>query len=435
MSTVLDPSSTVSPATPIKHTAAMLSSVGATWALFLGIALIMVANGLQGTLLALRASLEGFATHTVGLMMSSYFVGMLVGAKVAAFLIQRVGHIRVFAASASIGSVAILLHGLYVEPIAWSAMRLITGMCYAALFIVAESWLNARATNETRGGLLSIYMIVVFAGAAIGQLLLNVAEPSGIALFILTSVLISLALVPMLLSLNPAPTFEVLDSVGIRRLFVLSPLGVVSTLGAGLAHGAIFGMGAAFASTAGMTTSEVAYFMAAHLGGAIVAQWPIGRISDAMDRRAVLAAVSAFAGVVALAGFAVVESKVGLYVVGFLLGTSALPLYSLAIAYTNDRLSPEQTVNAAATLVVIAGIGLSLGPITAAGLMTWLGSMGFFAYLALVHFGVVVFALFRMTQRAPMLVEEQGTYVATAPRGSPVAVALVVEEGMEARED
>ncbi|MCH9670173.1 MAG: MFS transporter [Gammaproteobacteria bacterium] len=412
-----------------------LNGVAGAWSLFLGIAFIMVANGLQGTLLAVRASIEGFSTPALGLMMSSYFVGMLCGGRLAPLYIERVGHIRVFAACASVGSVSILVHGMHVEPISWAAMRFITGVCYAGLFIVAESWLNARATNESRGGLLSLYMMVVFGGAAGGQLLLNAASPSGLGLFILTSMLISLALVPLLLSLNPAPAFDAGTRVSISKLYQRSPLGVVSTLGAGLSHGAIFGMGAVFAVSTGMDTSEVAWFMAAHLGGAIISQWPIGRLSDRVDRRWVLAGVSLLAALAAASGAPFIEIEAVMYIMGFALGTMALPLYSLAIAYTNDRLLPEETVRAAGTLVVVAGVGLSLGPVTAAMLMTYLGPEGFLYYLVFVHLGIVVFALFRMTQRASHPVDEQSAFVMAAPRGSPVAVALVAEEGMEARDE
>ena len=417
------------------RTSPVVSGVVSAWALFLGIAFIMLANGLQGTLLSLRASLEGFSILSLGAMMSSYFVGMLLGAWLSPLYIRRVGHVRVFAAYASIGSVSILAHGIYVEPLIWSAMRFITGICYAGLFIVAESWLNARATNTSRGSLLSVYMMVVFGGAACGQLLLNVSDPKGIGLFILTSVLISLALVPMLLSVNPAPTFESIVPVGVRHLYTLSPLGVVSTLGAGLSHGAIFGMGVVFAVTTGMNTAEVAWFMAAHLGGAIVAQWPIGHLSDRVDRRLVLALVSFLAALVALVGIVLFTVKIALFIMGFFLGTMALPLYSLAIAYTNDRLEPDETINAAATLVLIAGIGLSLGPITAGALMTLWGEIGYLLYLVVVHLLIAVFALFRMTQRAAAPIDEQSPFVLTAPRGSPVALTLVAEEGLEHKED
>jgi MFS family permease len=205
----------------------MMVAVRSCWALLLGIALMMLGNGLQGSLLGIRASLEGFPTTATGILMSGYFAGFLAGSVLAPKLVARVGHVRVFAALASLASTAILVHVVWVNPVTWTVIRLVSGFCYAGLYVVCESWLNDQATNETRGQLLSIYMVVMLGGAAGGQGLLNLADPSGVNLFILVSVLVSLSLIPMLLSTGQMPPFDAPRPVGIRQLYHVSPTGVV----------------------------------------------------------------------------------------------------------------------------------------------------------------------------------------------------------------
>ncbi len=221
----------------------MRTTIVASWALFLGIAMIMLGNGLQGSLLGLRATVEGFATATTGFVMSAYYVGFLLGSSLTPKLVKRVGHIRVFTALASMASAAVLLHAVFTTPAAWTAMRIVTGFSYAGLYVVAESWLNDRATNETRGQLLSVYMVIMVGGMGSGQLLLNVADPAGFELFILVSVLVSAALVPIALTAFAAPDFAAPSHVGVKQLYEISPLGVFGAFGTGIAHGAAFGMG------------------------------------------------------------------------------------------------------------------------------------------------------------------------------------------------
>ena len=206
--------------------------------------MIMLGNGLQASLLGIRAAAEQFTTETTGLIMSGYFLGFLAGAVITPRIVGNVGHVRVFAALASTASTAALVHAVFVDPLVWGVMRCATGFCYAGLYIVAESWLNDRSTNETRGSMLSVYMVVVLGGIAGGQFLLNLSDPNSFVLFVLASVLVSLALVPISVSVGPAPDFSAPTPVGIRALYRTSPLGVVGCLGVGVANGAIFSMGA-----------------------------------------------------------------------------------------------------------------------------------------------------------------------------------------------
>ena len=314
----------------------MLQAVVSNWAVFLGIALIMLGNGLQGSLVGIRATLESFPTAVTGLVMSGYFIGFLAGSFLTTRMVERVGHVRVFAAMASLASTAVLVHALVIEPFTWMAMRIVIGFSYAGLYVVAESWLNDKADNETRGQLLAVYMVIVLAGMAGGQGLLNVAEPGGPVLFILTSVLISLALVPVLLTASPAPEFSRPARVSLGQLAQTSPLGVAGAWGTGLAHGALFGMGAVYARESGLSVAGVSLFMGVAIAGGMVWQWPIGRISDHYDRRWVLTAVTFAAAIFALGAVAYSQSLwLSLAFVG-LFGGMCLPMYSLCVAHTNE---------------------------------------------------------------------------------------------------
>jgi len=418
----------------------MLTVVVSSWALFLGLAFIMLGNGLQGSLLGVRATIEGFPTAVIGFVMSAYFAGFLAGATMVPKLVRRVGHIRVFAALASLASVSVLFHAIFVNPAGWGAMRLVTGFSYAGLFIVAESWLNDRATNETRGQLLSVYMVVMLAGMGSGQFLLNLADPASFELFILISVLVSLALIPILLTAAPAPEFRTPSAVSLLQLYLISPRGVVGTFGTVMAQGGVIGMGAVFATDVGMSISEIALFMAALLFGGVLFQWPIGRLSDRFDRRRVMTVVTFLAAICAIAAAFVVKPFAGTVPVWVLctligiLGGLNMPMYSLTLAHTNDFLEPSQMVAASGSLVLVGGIGAAFGPVTLAGLMTALGPAGFFWGLGLIHTAIGVFALYRMSRRASMPIDAQGNFVAVPPRASPVAAYLSPECPEEAPE-
>ncbi len=398
------------------------------WALFVGVGFIMMANGLQGTLLGVRATMEGFPTLVTGLVMSGYFTGALVGSIVTPRLVKGVGHIRVFAALASLASIAVLVHAVWVEPLPWFVMRLVTGFSYAGLYVVAESWLNDCATNDTRGRLLSVYSLVVFVGMGGGQALLLLADPATFELFVLTSVLISVSLVPLLLTQRPAPEFRIATGISIRELYRLTPLGVIGSFFVGIAHGAFFSMGPVFAQGAGLDVRGVAWFVALALIGGTLLNWPLGRLSDRFDRRKVLVATTAAAAAGALLGWLLPDGRgPWLFASVLLFGGFSLPLYPLMIAHANDHLLPEQMTAASGALVMTAAGGLVVGPLAASALMTAMGATGLFACLASAHAAVFVFGLYRMTRRAPPPLQEQVTYVPAAHRGSHIGVALAGE--------
>jgi MFS family permease len=351
--------------------------------------------------------------------MSGYYTGFLVGSVLAPKLVARVGHVRVFAALAALASIAILVHVLWIDPASWTVVRLVSGFCYAGLYVVVESWLNDQASNQTRGQLLSAYMVVVLGGAAGGQMLLNVADPSGSNLFILVSILISLSLIPLLLSTGRTPRFETPSPVGIRQLYRVSPTGVVGYFGTVMAHGAYFGMGAVYGREIGLSIRDISVFMSLILLGGMVLQWPIGRLSDAWDRRHVLTAVTFLAALFALlTGITAGRSLLGMFVLTALFGGTSLPLYSLCVAYTNDHLTRDQMVQASGSLVLIGGVGAIFGPISAALAMQSAGPAGFFWWLAVIHAALGLFALYRMTCRQARPRAEQGSYVAVPPATS-----------------
>jgi len=407
---------------------ATLWAAEGSWALLFGIGLLMVGNGLQSSLLGVRAAEEDFGNGLTGLVMSGYFVGFLAGSTWTPRAVRRVGHIRAFAALASLASIAILLHSLFIDPMVWGLMRFVTGLSYAGLYVVAESWLNARTSNETRGRLLSVYMVIAYLGLGCGQLSLNLADPGGFDLFILVSVIISFAAIPILLSAVRAPEEGAPRPVGILALYRVSPLGTVGTLLTGVANGAVFAMGAVYARESGLSVAEISLFMTLLIVGGAVFQWPLGRLSDYLDRRAVITGVTLAATVLAVMANQVGSAaEVWLLVVAFAFGGMTLALYSLCVAYTNDHLERDQLVAASSGLVMLNGIGAILGPSIAGWVMDLFGPPGFFWWLALVHGIIGGFAIWRMTRRATPPAEAQGPYVPVPARSSPFATAAAEE--------
>ncbi len=376
---------------------ALLSS----WALMLGFGILMLGDGLQGTLLAVRADQEGFSATLTGLVMSTFYLGFLLGSVLAPRITANVGHIRVFAALAALASAAILVHAVFVNVAVWIALRFVSGFCFAGLYIVAESWLNDRATNATRGKLLSLYMVVSYIGVGAGQLLLNLASPGEYPLFILTSVLISVAVVPLLLSAGSPPPFRNSVGISLLQLLRLSPLGMVGMFGVGLVTATFFALGPVYGQRIGLSVKEISYFMAAAVLGTVLLQGPVGALSDKFDRRLVLTILTlltAFSTLLCIA--AAPMSTQMLYISIAIFGGLALPLYSVCIALTNDRLEPSQMIAASGALVLIGGLGAVTGPLLVASIMDQFGEESFFWAMGAVHGLIGLFALFRMLRRS-----------------------------------
>ncbi|MFZ5791070.1 MAG: MFS transporter [Pseudomonadota bacterium] len=372
----------------------------ATAPLLLGVALMMAGNGLQGSLLGLRATAEGFPASLTGLIMSGYYLGFFAGSLLTPKVVGRVGHVRVFAALAATASMAILIHAVFVNWPSWTLLRAVTGFSFSGLYVVVESWLNDRASNETRGRLLGIYTVAQAVALSLGQLMLNLGDPASFELFSLVAVLISAAVLPVLLVSASTPHFGEAEKLPLLQLFRLSPLGVVGTLGAGITISGFSGMGAVYAKAIGFTVGQVSLFMALSVIGSAIFPWPLGWLSDRLDRRRVITGVTLLMAALCVAGMAAPGlSTILLLAIVFLYGGLSMPIYSLSVAHANDRLKPEQMVAASSTLMLAYGIGAILGPLTVGQAMTLLGPSGYFAYLAAAHVALGLFAIWRMIRR------------------------------------
>ena len=403
----------------------MIALLRPVWALLLGIVLLMAGNGLLSSLLGLRGSLEGFSSTVMGGLMSGYYIGFLASSLLTPRGVRSVGHIRIFAALAAMATVAVILASLFVYPAVWLLSRIISGFCYAGLYVVAESWINDRSSNETRGRLFSVYMLTQYAGLIGGQGLLNLFSPAGFESFSLVALLISVAVVPTLLTAKQAPAVAAPRHVGLRQLYRISPLGTIGTLAIGMAQSAFFSMGAIFGHRIGLSTEQVSLFLIAAILGGATLQWPIGRLSDKFDRRRLLT-VAAFASTVlaVVAMFAASFSLPVLIIAAFLFAGTSMPLYSLCVAHTNDFLKPEQMVAASGTLILLYGIGAIGGPFTNGVLMEWLGPRAYWGYLAVGFLFLALFALYRMTRRPSPRPEAQTKVVAVPENAAPGVASL-----------
>lgn len=405
----------------------MLKVLGTSWPLLTGVMLLMVGNGVQGTLLGIRGALEGFSTYEMSFVMSAYFLGFLGGSRLAPVMIQRVGHVRVFAALGSLISAVLVLYPVMPDVWAWTLMRVVIGFCFSGVYVTAESWLNNASSNETRGQALSAYMIVQMIGIIASQALLNAGDPSGFLLFIIPSVLVSLAFTPILLSANPAPVFDTTRRMGFRRLFRVSPLGCAGMLLTGGVYSAMFGMASVWGMLAGLSVGQISVFIGAMYVGGLVFQYPIGWLSDRMDRRRLILLLS-FLGAAAMFLAAALDwGFVVLVGLSLALGGIVNPLYSLLIAHTNDFLPKEEMAGASAGLLFLNGLGAIAGPLVTGWMMEGIGPRGFFLFIAVLLGALGAYALWRMLRRAA--VGETGGYKTITPTASAVAVGAVLDRG------
>ncbi len=412
----------------------MLLVMQGSWALLLGMLFLQLGNGLQGTLLSVRGELENFSTFEMSVVMSAYFMGFLGASRLVPELIRRVGHVRVFAALASFISAILILYPLLVNPWVWTGGRVIIGFCFCGVYITAESWLNNAATNENRGKLLSSYMVVQMAGIVAAQLLLLIGDPGGFELFVLISVLVSISFAPILLSITPTPAFEATKPMSIKELFSTSPLGCVGMFFLGGIFSAQFGMAPVFGTKAGLSLSEISSFVAAFYIGAMVFQFPIGWLSDQMDRRILIVVTSAIGFIAALSAILLEGSFLILVGSAFFIGGMSNPLYSLLIAYTNDFLELDDMASASGGLLFLNGLGAISGPLFTGYLMTKMGPQGFFIVLATLLGLLTGYGFYRMTQRGISDIDTS-SYTTVLPTTSVVAMEIAQELAIEAAEE
>ena len=405
----------------------MLSVLRVSWPLLLGVMLLMIGNGIQGSLLGIRGMIEGFTTFQLSVVMSAYFLGFLAGSRITPEMIRRVGHVRVFAAMGSLISAVIVLFPMLPDWQAWALMRVLIGFCFSSIYITSESWLNNLATNETRGQALSAYMIVQMIGIISSQALLNVADPRGFELFVIPSVLVSLAFLPMLLAPTPAPTFQSTKGLTFRRLFSISPLGCVGMLLTGGIFSAMFGMASVWGSMEGLSVKQISLFIGVMYLGGLILQYPLGLASDRMDRRHLIFGLSVAGAVVMLAAGAFGPPFSVLLVASFLLGGVTNPLYALLIAYTNDFLGKDDMPAASAGMIFLNGFGAIFGPLATGWLMVHIGPGGFFLFIGVLFALLAAYAAWRMSRRAAP--SKSAATANLSPNASALAVGAVLDQG------
>jgi len=400
------------------------------WALLLGMMLLLMGNGLQATLLGIRGAIEGYDATTMSLVMAAYFVGFLVGSSYTPTMIRKVGHVRVFAALASLISAVCILYAAAPNPIAWIAMRFIVGICFAGVYVVAESWLNDAATNETRGQALSLYMIVQLSGVVAAQAIVNLADPSGYTLFVVMSVLVSVSFLPILLSVGPVPAFASAKPMTLRGLYNTSPLGCVGIFLLGGVNAAVFAMASVFGTEKGLSVPAItAYISSIYIGGLIL-QFPVGWASDRIDRRRLIMGLTALGAVLTFVATPLSDSFAVLIGLGLVVGGVSMPLYSLLIAYTNDFLQPEDMASASGGLLFLNGFGAMLGPVAIGVLMSAFGANAYFTFMATLFAMIAGYALYRMTRRPIRGIDER-PYAPVSPQSSPVALYTAQEVAIE----
>jgi MFS family permease len=414
----------------------MLSTViRTTWPLFLGILFIGLGNGLQGTLSSWRADFEGFSVLTTGLIMSGYFIGALVSSMLSPKQIKKTGQIRTYAAYASIASTAILVQILFIEPPVWFVARFLSGFCIAGIMIIVEGWLNSISSNENRGQIFSIHMIVVWGGLALGQGLFVIDNPAGVSLFLLASILLSVSLIPILLTEIKAPETDAQESLGLKALWKASPSGVATIGFSGLASAGFFGVGTIYAVKAGLSVSETALFMTLFIGFGAASQWPLGWLSDKVDRRKVilLCCACVISICIVLASFEFTSTI--FLILSALVGAYTLPLYSLGVAQVNDRLEPKQMISASGTIVLVFSVFAALGPFTMSYFLELFEMFGFMLYMGIVHLVIAVTVLMMMMINQDVDESEQTDFQIMGQRPSVVAMEVIAEEALESQSE
>jgi len=410
----------------------MLQVLSNAWALLFGMLLLMLGNGMQGTLLGIRGEIEGFDTFMMSIVMSAYFVGFLGGSRLAPRMIQRVGHVRVFAALASLISAVMILYPTFPNVALWTFGRALIGFCFSAVYVTAESWLNNAADNSNRGKALSLYMIVQMLGIVMAQAMLLIAEPDGFILFVIPSIAVSIAITPILLSISPTPAFERTKPMSLKTLMGFSPLGCVGMFVLGGIFSAQFGMAAVYGAEAGLNVAQISSFVAGFFVGAVVLQYPIGWVSDRMDRRFLIIIVSVIGAAGSMMGMLLGDVFYLLLISAFVVGGMANPLYSLLIAHTNDFLEHDDMAAASGGLLFINGLGAVLGPVIIGWMMaTSLGPGGFFLFTGVLFLAMVLYAGYRSTVRATLPVDETASYVVMGPTATTVAMEIAQEYVIE----
>ncbi|SNS31422.1 Predicted arabinose efflux permease, MFS family [Sphingomonas laterariae] len=401
----------------------MLSAVQPVQSLLLAIFMLMAGSGFLATLISLRLERAGNSTMMIGAVATCYFAGLVIGALRAGGIVRRVGHIRAFAAFVALLSASTLSYVLLDRPLLWAMLRLIDGVCVAGVFVCLESWLNDRADAHSRGSVLAAYMVALYSGQAIGQLLLGASGSLPAIPFQIASILISLAIIPLCLTRSAAPAPGEASAFSIRALLAASPLGVAGAVATGLMLGAFYGLAAVHVRRLGLDLPRTAHFMTIVILGGVALQWPLGRLSDLYDRRRVIVLSFAATLVVSLLLALLTEGGLTLLALGALFGGLSFALYPLCVAHCNDRLLAAERVAASGRLVLLYSVGAAIGPVGAAFAMTVAGTGGLFLFIALCAGAALGFGLWRQTATDAVPPADQQDFQ-IVPRTTPMASLL-----------
>lgn len=395
-------------------------------AILSGLSFLLVGFGLLSSLIGIRATLEGFDTTAIGVVGSAFYVGFLAGAMVCPGLVARVGHIRVYAALASIGAASVLAYPMLISPTAWAAIRVISGFSISGMYVVTESWLNAATTNDNRGRVLSLYLVLANLGFGLGQLLLAVTDPASVTPFLVVAAIYSLSVVPLTMSTTPAPAHATqVSGLPIRQVVQSAPLGPATSAVSGIGVSIVVGLGAAYGASIGLSVKEVGWLMATAMFGGIVLQWPLGALSDRYPRRLVILATTITAGSAALLGLVTPSGSFALFVVMGLYTAFAFPLYSMAISHLNDVIPAGMTVAASGVLIMAYGLGSIAGPYVGALAMDSFGPASFWGAIAVSNFALVPYLVYRLFKRR--VLAQSPHYRPLAPEAT-AAPGLLVDE-------
>ncbi|WP_299193671.1 MFS transporter [uncultured Erythrobacter sp.] len=384
--------------------------------LFISSAILLAGGALLGTLTSIRANLEGFPLQAIGIVMAGYYLGFILGCLMTPEMVRRVGHIRVFAALSALAAASSLIFAIEPSTWLWTGLRVVVGFSFAGLYMIIESWINERSTNANRGQVLSIYRIIDFAAMTVGQYLLLLADPAGFVLFSLVAVLIAVAIVPVALTQIELPSPPREAKLNLRRLWAVSPLAVAGCFVVGLTNGAFWSIGPIYVQQMGYGSAMIASFMSAAILAGAAAQYPLGLLSDVVDRRMILILASvgaalAGAGLMALgvrSEFAMLAGAAGY-------GVFAMAIFGLAAAHANDHAEPEDFVAISGGLLLIYGLGSVAGPLVSPSIITAFGPSALFGYTAAMHAGLVVFGLYRTARRSNVPAGEQEHFVVARP--------------------
>ncbi|MEM7197726.1 MAG: MFS transporter [Pseudomonadota bacterium] len=399
----------------------MLASYSRTLPLLIGLFIMMLAGGLNGSLVGLRAAIEDFSTATIGVVLATQSFGFLLGSIFCSKLIKRIGHTRTFALMTATCSVSSLTLAMYVHPVFWMALLLVSGYSFASLFVIVESWVNEATDNEHRGQFMAVYVMVSVVGKLGGYVLLSTADADRYTLFALVSILISLAVVPLLMSTNPEPEHDEPGRVNIIGMFKLAPTGVLGLFLVQSAVGAMNQLGAVYAYRVGLSGFDITIFLALPQIGAMALLLPFGALSDRLDRRL----VTDIAGSIAAVCFVIIPFIFDTYSVlsyGILLvaGGCLFSIYSIFVAHVNDLADPAERVSVASTMLLVTGVGQAVGPLVTSTIMEVTNVHGFFFALAGILIIMVGFALARIRIRSSLKPQDRESFVAMPQRATPV---------------